>query len=146
MGAHQLMMTYGSSSTVGHPSFRDIVSNVLLSDSVVRAVLNETLRVFSPVPANTRSVRGAPVSIPVSTPGEKDSRPLFMPAKSPVAYFPILIHKRKELWGSDADVYDPNRWLNDGTGRLDRVVKNPFMFIPFHAGPRIVNKPIDIHS
>jgi cytochrome P450 len=109
-----------------------------LLNSPVRAVLNETLRVFPAVPANTRSVRDQPVAVPVPA-NKEDSRPLYMPAKAPVAYFPILILKRKDLWGPDAYQYDPDRWMDDGSGRMERVVKNPFMFLPFHAGPRIVS-------
>lgn len=106
----------------------------------LRAVLNETLRIFPPVPANSRAARGSAVTIPTSsstTNGGKDPRPLYVPANTNVVYFPMLIHKRKDLWGPDADVFDPNRWLDDGTGRLERMVKNPLMFVPFNAGPRI---------
>lgn len=105
---------------------------------LVRAVLNEVLRLFPPVPANARASREA-CAIPVSTGDNGDSRPLYIPAETQVVYFPMLIHKRKDLWGPDADVFDPNRWLDDGSGRLERMLKNPLMFVPFNAGPRIVS-------
>src|ERR1700761_4045421 len=108
----------------------------------MRAVLNETLRLFPPVPANTRAASNAPVLIPTSTTSNwgnaVDMRPYYIPSLAPISYFPMLIHKRKDLWGPDADEFDPNRWLNDGTGRLEKMVKNPLMFVPFNAGPRIV--------
>jgi len=102
----------------------------------LRAVLNETLRLFPPVPGNARNSREA-VAIPVNSGKGGDPRPVYIPANTDVVYFPMLIHKRKDLWGPDADVFDPNRWLDDGTGRLERMVKNPLMFVPFNAGPRI---------
>jgi cytochrome P450 len=110
---------------------------MLIPSSTVRAVLNETMRLFPPVPANFRTSRKA-VAIPVN-PEDGDSRPIYVPANVGVFYIPMLMHKRKDLWGPDADVFDPNRWLEDGTGRLDRMIKNPMMFVPFNAGPRIVS-------
>ena len=89
------------------------------------------------MPINARASRDAS-AISVSPSVNGDSRPLYVPSNVDVVYFPILIHKRKDLWGPDADLFDPNRWLNDGTGRLERMVKNPLMFVPFNAGPRIV--------
>ena len=72
--------------------------------------------------------------------GAPETTPYYMPPQSDIVYFPILIHKRKDLWGPDADEFDPERWMNDGTGRLDKMVKNPLMFVPFNAGPRIVSR------
>jgi cytochrome P450 len=104
----------------------------------VRAFLNETLRLFPSVPANFRSARAQPVAVPVSS-TEQDQRPLYIPAKAAVAYFTILIHKRKDLWGPDVYQFDPDRWMDDGTGRMQRTLKNPFMFMPFNVGPRAVS-------
>ena len=98
-------------------------------------MLNEVLRVFAPVPANVRTSKGA-VSLPVNEDGVTTHT--YIPAGASVLYLPMLIHKRKDLWGPDADIFDPNRWLDDGTGRLERMIKNPLMFVPFNAGPRIV--------
>jgi cytochrome P450 len=106
----------------------------------VRAVLNETLRLFAPVPANVRSSKDA-VAIPVKPYGKStDTRPIYIAAEKTVVFFPFLIHRRKDLWGPDADEFDPNRWLDDGTGRLERMIRNPLMFVPFNAGPRIVSR------
>jgi hypothetical protein len=57
------------------------------------------------------------------------------------------MHKSKEYWGEDADMvcvwfmssayshrpfkWDPDRFLDD---RYQRVVSNPFIFLPFSAG------------
>jgi hypothetical protein len=102
----------------------------------VRAVLNETLRLFPPVPLNVRESRSEPVAIPVSpthTPArdlrEVDTRPLYMPPNTVVMYFPILIHRDPSLWGADADAFDPDRWIDPA--RLGRFTRNPIMFTPF---------------
>lgn len=45
------------------------------------------------------------------------------------------MHRREDLWGPDALVFDPDRFLDD---RLKRyLLPNPFIFLPFNAGPRI---------
>jgi len=45
------------------------------------------------------------------------------------------MHRRKDLWGSDAEEFDPDRWLDD---RLKTyLLTNSFQFLPFNAGPRI---------
>ncbi|KDN46864.1 hypothetical protein RSAG8_03941, partial [Rhizoctonia solani AG-8 WAC10335] len=45
------------------------------------------------------------------------------------------MHTRKDLWGDDAEVFDPERWLDERYKKY--VLPNPFIFLPFNAGPRI---------
>jgi len=45
-----------------------------------------------------------------------------------------MIHTSEDLWGPDAAQFDPDRFLDD---RKQRIIENPFIFIPFNAGPRI---------
>ena len=143
-----------SSNTVRHactsaPSFFPIYKITDLSDNEVRAVLNETLRLFPPVPLNVRESRPAAVALPsshlpsytskfgyphtyVATPKE----PLLMPGSTPIMYMPMLMQRNPDLWGPDADKFDPDRFLDPQ--RAAMLTSNPFMFIPFSAGPRIV--------
>lgn len=98
---------------------------------LVRACLNETLRLWSPVPTNQRSSVRA--SLLPSAPG---SKPIFIPGGwVPVSYTDFLMHRRKDLWGPDAEVFDPERWIDKE--RLASFVADPFKFLPFNAGPRI---------
>lgn len=104
------------------------ISNVTCK---VRACLNETLRLFPPVPGNSRaSVRATVLPSP---PG---SKPIYMPGPDVVInYSDMLMHRRKDLWGPDAEEFVPERWTDPE--RLKSLTRDPFKFLPFNAGPRI---------
>ncbi|CAL1701116.1 unnamed protein product [Somion occarium] len=97
----------------------------------LRAVINETLRLFPSVPFNVRY----PVQ-DVLLPNTSDpSTPFFIPKMTPVAYSVWMMHRRTDYWGPDAEEFDPDRFLDE---RLHKyLTPNPFIFLPFNAGPRI---------
>ncbi|KIM77311.1 hypothetical protein PILCRDRAFT_825474 [Piloderma croceum F 1598] len=96
-----------------------------------RSVLNETLRLFPPVPFNVRETT-RPTTWPPNNPGEK---PYYLPSNSPICYSVWLMHRNKDFWGPDALEFDPDRFIDE---RLHKyVVPNPFIFLPFNAGPRL---------
>jgi len=47
----------------------------------------------------------------------------------------LLTHKRPDLWGPDAEVFRPERWLDPKL--VDKVASTPFMYSPFYGGPRV---------
>lgn len=97
----------------------------------LRAVLNETMRVFSPVPFNVRASVNAS-TLPATNHLDK---PIYVPPKTSISYSVFLMHRRKDLWGPDADEFDPDRFLDE---RLHKyLTPKPFIFLPFNAGPRI---------
>ncbi|KAF9178957.1 hypothetical protein BGZ51_004509 [Haplosporangium sp. Z 767] len=87
-----------------------------------KQVVNEVLRLCPPVPFNIRQ------SV------EEDVLPngYYIPPKTPVAYSAYATHRMPELWGDNALEFDPDRWGPERVGSI-----KPFMFVPFHAGPRI---------
>nr|GAT53741.1 cytochrome P450 monooxygenase [Mycena chlorophos] len=98
----------------------------------LRAVINETMRLYPSVPFNVRE------NIQATTwpsPDPSDPRPLYIPAGSKLAYSVFMMHRRKDLWGPDAEEFDPDRFLDDRVKKY--LLKNAFQFLPFNAGPRI---------
>ncbi|KAF9168873.1 hypothetical protein BGX21_001255 [Mortierella sp. AD011] len=88
----------------------------------LKQVINETLRLFPPVPFNIKTCL------------EDDVLPNghFIPGGSMVVHSAYVTHRMKEYWGEDAEEFDPDRW---GPERVKDI--RPFMYFPFHAGPRI---------
>ncbi|GBE85606.1 Cytochrome P450 52E2 [Sparassis crispa] len=101
----------------------------------MRAVIHETLRLFPPVPANARESRSTACLLPKAD-GTYPSMPdsLYMPPETSFTYYPILMQRNPALWGPDADIFDPERWLDE---RAARYTSNPMIYVPFSAGPRI---------
>ena len=104
----------------------------------MQAVLNETLRVFTPLHASMRDSRSTGILLPPSDPTYPRG-PMYLPPSSTFIYLSFLMHRNPALWGEDAHVYDPERWLDPE--RSQRVTANPAIFIPFSAGPRTVRRP-----
>ncbi|KAI6040639.1 cytochrome P450 [Pisolithus marmoratus] len=101
----------------------------ILCRTVVTCQYAETLRLYAPVPFNTRTSAEAAV-----WPGVNGGPPIYIPPGTRIPYSVFLMHRRKDLWGPDAEIFDPDRFLDE---RLKYLTSNPFIFLPFNAGPRI---------
>lgn len=99
----------------------------------VRAVLNETLRLFSPVPTNQRGTTAAGSVLPPTRPGDK---PLYVPPHTDMFFLLLHMHRDPALWGDDSMEFDPDRWIDQD--KLKPYLANPMIFLPFNGGPRIV--------
>nr|GAT50104.1 cytochrome P450 [Mycena chlorophos] len=110
------------------PTYEDIKEMKYL-----RAVINESLRLYPPVPFNVRTCIES-TTWP-SPEGSADPRPVYIPAGATVPYSVFLMHRREDLWGEDAQEFDPDRFLDDRMKKY--ILGNAFAFLPFNAGPRI---------
>ncbi|KAI0629955.1 cytochrome P450 [Trametes polyzona] len=116
-------------SVVG-PSQRPTYDNVR-EMKYMRAFINEVLRLWPPVPVNSRCSIEA-MTWKNATPGEPD---IYIPPRTRCLYSVLIMHRRKDLWGPDALMFDPDRFLDERVQKY--LVPNPFIFLPFNAGPRI---------
>lgn len=105
---------------------RDITFAGLKSCFYLQWCLNETLRLFPPVPWNSRrSTRDT--SLPRGG-GEDGLSPIFVPKGTETVYIVWLMQRKPELWGEDAERFRPERWQNHKHGG--------FEYLPFNGGPR----------
>ncbi|KAJ7689585.1 cytochrome P450 monooxygenase CYP63 [Mycena rosella] len=96
----------------------------------LRAVLNETLRLFPSAPLIARTSPNTPLVIPAS-----QQHALYFPPRTQVMMVSLILHRRQDLWGEDAHEFRPERWLDPAT--TAKVDTTPFMYCPFSGGPRI---------
>lgn len=102
----------------------------------VRAVLNETLRLFTPLPSSIRDTRDKGVALPRSD-ETYNSVPMYVPPGTPVLTMPYLMQRNKVLWGPDAEEFKPDRWFDPALQQ--KLSANSFIFVPFATGPRNVS-------
>jgi cytochrome P450 len=89
-------------------------------------VMNEVLRLEPNVPENARrAVRNTTLPRGGGPDGES---PIYVRAGSEVLYHSRTMHRRKDLWGPDADEFKPERWQKQRPG---------WEYLPFNGGPRI---------
>ncbi len=98
----------------------------------LRAVLNESLRLYPVVPENARQ---ATVDTVLPVGGGKDEKsPVFVAKGQFVHWSLYTMHRRKDLYGDDAEDFKPERWLDQGDKKGLRVA---WEYLPFNGGPRI---------
>ncbi|KAJ5819598.1 hypothetical protein N7474_005189 [Penicillium riverlandense] len=105
----------------------EITQTKLKDIPYLRYVLNETLRLQPPVPANFR-IATKDTSLPVG--GGPDHRsPIYIKKGTMVMYNVYAMHRRTDFWGADAHLFRPERW--------EENAKHGWEYLPFNGGPRI---------
>jgi cytochrome P450 len=94
-------------------------ANLLDRLPLLRAILEESLRLYPPVPRFDRQ------AVAADQLGEHEIRPGDL-----VSIWPWIIHRHKQLW-DNPDVFDPNRFASGAEKQLHR-----YQYIPFGGGPR----------
>lgn len=89
-------------------------------------VIKETLRLYPPVPINSREAIQDTV-LPTGG-GPDGSRPVFVPKGTSLKYSAYVMHRRRDLYGPDALQWNPDRWINRSHG---------WDYLPFNGGPRV---------
>jgi cytochrome P450 len=90
----------------------------------LNAVLNETMRLFPPVPLTLRE-----------TAHDTTIQGHFIPASTTVVICPWAINTSEHLWGADAKEFNPDRWLGAGKANTGGADSN-YAITTFLHGPR----------
>ncbi|KAF2472405.1 cytochrome P450 [Lindgomyces ingoldianus] len=90
----------------------------------LNAVLNETMRIFPPVPLTLRE-----------TVHDTTIQGQFVPKETTVIISPWAINTSKALWGDDAREFNPDRWMGQGRANTGGADSN-YAVTTFLHGPR----------
>lgn len=112
-----------------HPTFEQLKDLKFL-----RALLNETLRLYPVVSQNSREAQ-EDTTLPVGG-GVDGSSPLFVPKGQVVGWSLYAMHRRKDYFGADADDFRPERWLDDPVSGK-KGLRPGWEYLPFNGGARI---------
>lgn len=108
---------------------QDITFEALKQSPYLKAVLNETLRMYPAVPNNFRTA-ARETTLPRG--GGKDGlSPILIRKGQIVAYTIYSTQRDPAIYGEDAMEFKPERWSEERTRRLG------WSFLPFNGGPRI---------
>ncbi|KAJ4368785.1 hypothetical protein N0V83_005867 [Neocucurbitaria cava] len=107
----------------------------------LRAIINESQRLYPVVPANGREALHDTI-LPHGGGGGGGSggdgggnTPLFIPKASYVQYNTYSMHRRASLFGPDPETFRPERWLNNDSND-HQPLRPGWAYIPFSGGPR----------
>lgn len=94
----------------------------------LRAVVNESQRLRPILPINSREALSDTI-LPRGG-GEDGSSPVLVPKGSYITYYMYSMHRRSDIFGADANEFNPERWL-------EPTFRPGWAYLPFGGGPRI---------
>jgi len=95
----------------------------------LHVVLKEVLRLYPSVPVNSRAALRR-TTLPVGG-GPLGKSPTLVRKGEAVGYCTYAMHRRRDIFGEDADDFRPERWESG----LEK--KAGWAYLPFNGGPRI---------
>ena len=118
------------------------LSNVLKESSSTPSLLFHTeltvllsaLRLYPPVPVNTR-VALRTTTLPTGG-GTDGLSPVLVRRGEPVAYSVYSLHRQPHLYGKDSEDFRPERWGQDLPLFANETTAN-WGYLPFNGGPRV---------
>ncbi|KAL3470179.1 cytochrome P450 [Aspergillus californicus] len=105
---------------------KNIAFTSLKSCRYLQYFMNEVLRLYPTLPINRR-VASEDTFLPHGG-GPDGSMPVYLRKGQSVSYSPFVTQRRKDLWGEDADIFNPDRWADRRAG---------WEYLPFNGGPRV---------
>ncbi len=99
----------------------------------LRAILNEVQRLYPSAPENDRQAT-TDTTLPLGG-GPDQKLPVFVKKDSIVHWSIFAMHRRKDLYGDDAEEFRPERWLDGPDG--EKGLRVSWEYIPFSGGPRV---------
>ncbi|PGG99561.1 hypothetical protein AJ80_09328 [Polytolypa hystricis UAMH7299] len=110
--------------SISDPAAPQITANQVDSLPYLSAVCSESLRFYPPVPTTMREAA-------------RDTRILdtFVPKGTTIILAPTATNLDPQLWGPDADTFNPERWMGPGRAKSGGAESN-YAFLTFLHGPR----------
>ncbi|KLJ10594.1 hypothetical protein EMPG_14044 [Blastomyces silverae] len=101
-----------------------ISASLIDSLPYLHAVCNETLRFYPPLPFLQREAVRDTVLLDT-----------FIPKGTIISISPAVTNHDPELWGPDAGIFNPERWMGPGNANSGGATSN-YAFLTFFHGPR----------
>ncbi|KAF2477703.1 cytochrome P450 [Lindgomyces ingoldianus] len=120
----EIETTIGLGPDAAEPTRKDLKKMTYLN-----IVIKEVLRLYPSVPVNGRAALKTTV-LPVGG-GEDGKSPVLVRRGEPVGYCVYAMHRRKDIYGDDAEEFRPERWEGDALKDVG------YGYLPFNGGPRI---------
>jgi cytochrome P450 len=99
----------------------------------LRAIINESQRLYPIVPSNSREAIRDTV-LPHGG-GPDGLSPILIPKGAYTVFLSRGMHRREDIYGPDAEEFNPSRWLDNE--HPSSPLRPGWGYLPFNGGPRI---------